>query len=158
MNVMYDVVDVNVLLIIEMKNEMLIAVLSHLMLDSRLLKIHVQTSKQMQQIHRECDDDDDDDDNNKNSNNNKSNLMILNYRFSLIFDNDTIENEMTKRFIEHCLLFFFHKNLQRLINMMRLISDFSRSSVEFHHVLNISQQLNELTLCTSLLQTHFIDD
>jgi len=34
MNVMYDVVDVNVLLIIEMRDEMLVAALSHLMLDS----------------------------------------------------------------------------------------------------------------------------
>jgi len=34
MNVMYDVVDVNVLLIIEMRDEMLVAALLHLMLDS----------------------------------------------------------------------------------------------------------------------------
>ena len=154
MNVMYDVVDVNVLLIIEMRDEMLVAALSHLMLDSWLLKIHVQASKQTRQIRRECNDDD----NNKNSNNSRSNLMILNYCLSLIFDNDMIENEMTKRFVEHCLFFFFHENLQRLINMMRSIPDFSRSSVKFCHMLDIFQQSSELTLCMSLLQTHFIDD
>ena len=116
------------------------------------------TSKQTRQIRQECNDDDDDDDDNKNSKNSRSNLMILNYCLSLIFDNDTIENETAKRFIEHCLLLFFHENMQRLINMMRSISDFSRSSVKFRHVLDISQQLSELTLCTSLLQIHFIDD
>lgn len=84
--------------------------------------------------------------------------MILNYCLSLIFNNDMIENEMTKRFVEHCLFFFFHENLQRLINMMRSIPDFSRSSVKFCHMLDIFQQSSELTLCMSLLQTHFIDD
>lgn len=148
----------NVLLIIEMRDETSIAILSHLMSNSRLLEIHVQASEQTRRIRRGCHDDDDDDNDNKNNNNSESNLTTLNYCSSLIFDNDTIENETTKRFVEHYLLLFFHKNLQRLINMMRSIFNFSRSSMKFRHVLDISQQLGELVLCTSLLQTHFIDD
>lgn len=65
---------------------------------------------------------------------------------------------MAKRFTEHYLLPFIHDDLQWLINIMHQIVDFSHLSIEFHHVLSISQQLSELTLCTSLLQTHFTDD
>ena len=122
---MYDVVNVNVLLIIEMKNETSIAILSHLMFDNKLIEINVQINKQTRRIRRKYHEDDDDDDDNKNNDNNKLNLTILNYRFNFIFDNDTIENETTKRFVEHYLFFFFvHENLQRLINMMRQIIDF----------------------------------
>jgi adenine/guanine phosphoribosyltransferase-like PRPP-binding protein len=41
MNVVYDAVDVNVLLIIKMRDEALVAALSHLVPDSRLLEVHV---------------------------------------------------------------------------------------------------------------------
>jgi len=157
-NIIYDVVDIDVLLITEIRNEIFVAVLSHLMLDSRLLEIYVQTSKQTRQICRECDSNNDNNNNNKNSNNSRSNLTILNYRFSFIFDNNTIENKTTKRFVEYCLLFFFYENLQRLINIIRSIFDFLRSNVEFCYVLDIFQQSNKLTLYTFLLQIYFIDN
>ncbi len=158
MNVVYDAVDVDVLLITGMRDEAPVAALSHLVPDSRLLEVHVQASKQTRQIRRGCDGGDDDGDDNKDSNNSKSNLTALNYRPSLIFDNDTTGNEAAKWFVEHCLLPFFHEDLQRLANMVRPVPDFPRPGVEFRHVLGISQQPGGLALCTSLLQTHFTGD
>ena len=84
--------------------------------------------------------------------------MALDYRPSLIFDNDTTGNEAPIRFAEQHLLPFVHEDLQRLANMVRQLPGFPRAGVEFHHVLGISQQPGGLTLCTSLLQTHFTGD
>jgi len=164
LNVVYGAVDVDVLLITGMRDEAPVAALSHLVPDSRLLEIRVKASEETRQVRRRChggdDDGDDHKDNkdNKDSNNGRSNLTALDYRPSLIFDNDTTENEAAKRLAEHYLLPFFHEDLQRLANMVRPVPDFPRPGIEFRHVLDISQQPGGLALCTSLLQTHFTGD
>lgn len=158
LNVVYGAVDVDVLLITGMRDEAPVAALSHLVLDSRLLEVHVQASEQTRRIRRGCNDGDGDGDENKNSNNSGSNLAALDYRPSLMFDNDTTGNEAAKRFADHYLLPFIHEDLQRLANMVRQVADFPRPGIEFHHVLGISQQPGGLELCTSLLQTHFTGD
>jgi adenine phosphoribosyltransferase len=161
LNVVYGAVDVDVLLITGMRDEAPVAALSHLVPDSRLLEICVKASEETRRVRRGChggDDDGDDNKDNKDSNNGKSNLTALDYRPSLIFDNDTTGNEAAKRLAEHYLLPFFHEDLQRLANMVRPVPDFPRPGIEFHHVLNISQQPGGLALCTSLLQTHFTGD
>jgi adenine phosphoribosyltransferase len=129
--------------------------------DSRLLEIRVKASEETRRVRRGCpggDDDGDDDKDNKDSNNGRSNLTALDYRPSLIFDNDTSGNEAAKGLVEHYLLPFFHEDLQRLANMVRPVPDFPRRGIEFRHVLDISQQRGGLALCTSLLQTHFTGD
>jgi len=161
LNVVYGAVDVDVLLITGMRDEAPVAALSHLVPDSRLLEIRVKASEETRRIRRGCQGDDDDGDDNKDSkdsNNGRSNLTALDYRPSLIFDNDTTGNEAAKRFAEHYLLPFFHDDLQRLANMVRLVPNFPRPGIEFRHVLDISQQPGGLALCTSLLQTHFTGD
>ncbi|MCJ1404336.1 hypothetical protein MMC11_007561 [Xylographa trunciseda] len=155
LNVVYDAVDVDVLLITGMRDETPIAALSHLVPNSRLLEVHVQASKQTRRIRRGCHGDGDDD---KDSNNSGSNLTALNYRPSLIFDNDTTGNEAAKRFAERYLLPFVNEDLQRLADMVRQVPDFPRPGIEFCHVLGISQQPGGLALCASLLETHFIGD
>ena len=149
-------VDVSVLLITGMRDEAPVAALSHLVPDSRLLEVHVQASDQTRRTRRGCQGSDGDGDNKKDSNNSGS--MALDYRPSLIFDNDTTGNEAPMRFAEQYLLPFVHEDLQRLANMVRQLPDFPRPGIEFHHVLGISQQPGGLTLCTSLLQTHFTGD
>ncbi|KAI9867948.1 MAG: hypothetical protein M1813_007770 [Trichoglossum hirsutum] len=158
LNVVYGAVDVDVLLITGMRDEAPVAALSHLVPDSRLLEVHVQASEQTRRIRRECHGGDGDGDDNKDSNNSGSNLTALDYRPSLIFDNDTTGNEAAKRFAEHYLLPFVHEDLQRLAHMVRHRPDFPRPGIEFRHVLGISQQPGGLALCTSLLQTHFTGD
>lgn len=158
LNVVYGAVDVDVLLITGMRDEAPVAALSHLVPDSRLLEVHVQASEQTRHIRRGCHGGDGGGDDNKDSHNSGSNLTALDYRPSLIFDNDTIGNEAAKRFAEHYLLPFVHDDLQRLAKMVPQLPDFPRPGIEFHHVLGISQQPGGLALCTSLLQAHFTGD
>jgi adenine phosphoribosyltransferase len=161
LNVVYGAVDVDVLLITGMRDEAPVAALSHLVPDSRLLEIRVKASEETRRVRRGChggDDDGDDNKDNKDSNNGRSNLTALDYRPSLIFDNDMTGNEAAKRLAEHYLLPFFHEDLQRLANMVPPVPDFPRPGIEFRHVLDISQQPGGLALCTSLLQTHFTGD
>ncbi len=161
LNVVYGAVDVDVLLITGMRDEAPVAALSHMVPDSRLLEVRVQASEQTRRARRGChggDDASDDNKDNDDTNKGRSSLTVLDYRPSLIFDNDTTGNEAAKRFAEHSLLPFFHEELQRLTHMVRPVPDFPRPGIEFHHVLDISQQPGGLTLCTSLLQTHFTGD
>ena len=149
-------VDVSVLIITGMRDEAPVAALSHLVPDSRLLEVHVRASERTRRTRRGCDVSDGDGDNKKDSNNSGS--MALDYRPSLIFDNDTTGNEAPIRFAEQHLIPFVHEDLQRLANMVRQLPGFPRPGIEFLHVLGISQQPGGLTLCTSLLQTHFTGD
>jgi adenine phosphoribosyltransferase len=161
LNVVYGAADVDVLLITGMRDEAPVAALSHLVPDSRLLEIRVKASEETRQVRRGCyggDDDSDNNQDNKDGNNSGSNLTALDYRPSLIFDNDTTGNEAVKRFAEYYLLPFVHEDLQRLAHMVRQVPDFPRPGIEFRHVLGISRQPGGLALCTSLLQTHFTGD
>ena len=158
LNVVNGAADVNMLLITGMRDEAPVAALSHLVPGIRLLEVHVQASEQMRRIRQGCHGSDGDGDKKNDSNNSGSKLTALDYRPSLIFDNDTVGNEAATRFAEHYLLPFVHDDLQRLANMVRQLRDFPRQGIEFHHVLGISQQPGGLTLCTSLLQTHFTGD
>lgn len=63
--------------------------------------------------------------------------------------NDWTGEEEVKGSFKYHLLPFLHEDLKRLASMVRPIPSFTA------HVLDISQQPGGLTLCTSLLQTHF---
>ncbi|KAI1377830.1 phosphoribosyl transferase domain protein [Hypoxylon crocopeplum] len=161
LNVAQGAIDVDVLLITGMRDEAPVATLSHLVPDSRLLDVRVKASKETRRVRGGCHgggDDGSDSNHNKDSNNSGSNTTALDYRPSLIFDNDTTGNEAPKRFAEHYLLPFFHEDLQQLAEMVRPVPDFPRPGIEFRHVLGISEQPGGLALCTSLLQTHFTGD
>lgn len=158
LNVVYGAVDVDVLLITGMRDEAPVAALSHLVPDSRLLEVQVRASEQTRRIRRGCHGGDGDGADNKNSNNSGSNVTALDYRPSLIFHNDAAGSEAAKEFAENYLLPFVHEDLRRLANMVRQVADFPRPGIEFRHVLGISQQPGGLTLCTSLLQSHFTGD
>ncbi|RDL36265.1 uncharacterized protein BP5553_06877 [Venustampulla echinocandica] len=157
LNVVYSAADVDVLLITGMRDEAPVAALSHLVPDSRLLEIRVKASEETRQVRRGCYGSNNNSDN-KDSNNSGSNLTALDYRPSLIFDNDTTGNEAVKRFAEHYLLHFVHEDLQRLAHIVRQVPNFPCPGIDFRHVLGISQQPGGLALCTSLLQTHFTGD
>ena len=156
LNVVYGAGDVDVLLITGMRDEAPVAAFSHLVPHSRLLEVRVKASKETRRARRGCHGGDSDgDDNNENS---EPKPKPLDYSPNLIFNNDATGNEKAKMFAENYLLPFFDKDLQRLGKMVRAVPDFPRPDVEFHHVLNISQQPGGLALCTSLLHTHFTGD
>jgi adenine phosphoribosyltransferase len=150
----YGAVDTDVLLITGMRDDAPVATFSHLVPDSRLLEVCVEASKPTRCTRRGCQDGDGAD-HHADNNNSWSKPKPLDYRPSLIFNNDLTGSEAAQRFAELNLLPFFHKDLQRLADMVRPVSNFPRPGVEFRHVLNISQQRGGLTLCTYLLQTHF---
>ncbi|KAI0107932.1 hypothetical protein F4776DRAFT_415262 [Hypoxylon sp. NC0597] len=164
LNVVYGAVDVDVLLITGMRDEAPVAALSHLVPDSRLLEVRVESSQNTWWVSRGGDggavDGTESDDNKgpKDTNTSRSHSTARDSRPSLIFKNDTMGTEAAERFAEDSLLPFVHGDLQRLANMVRSVSDFPRPSIEFRHVLGISQHPGGLSLCTSLLQNHFSGD
>ncbi|KNG81352.1 phosphoribosyl transferase domain protein [Aspergillus nomiae NRRL 13137] len=149
--------DVDVLLITGMRDEAPVAAFSHLVPDVRLLEVRVQVTEETRRARGGCHGGDDDG-NNKDNDNGRLNQKAVEYRPCLIFHNDTTGVKAAKRFAEHYLLPFCHQDLQRLANVVRQVPDFPRPGIEFRHVLDISQQPGGLTLCTSLLQSHFTGD
>ncbi|KAJ9129910.1 Phosphoribosyl transferase domain protein [Pleurostoma richardsiae] len=162
LNVVDGAPDVDVLVITGMRDEAPVTALSHLVPDSRLLEVHVTASEATRRARRGCcissRDYNDDHYKDNQDESGRPNLTILDYRPSLTFANDTTGEEAAKRFAQRYLLPFFHEDLRRLADMVRPVPNFPRAGIEFRHVLGISQQPGGLTLCTSLLQTHFSGD
>jgi hypothetical protein len=126
-----------------MRDEARIAALSRLVPESRLLEVYVQASDGTWRARRarNC--------------NSEPDLTPLNYRPSLVFDNDTTGEEAARGFAKYYLFPFLHEDLQRLAAMVRPVWDFPRPGIEFRHVLGISQQPGGLALYAALLERHF---
>ncbi|KAI1132343.1 phosphoribosyl transferase domain protein [Nemania abortiva] len=151
----------DVIIITGMREDAPVAMLSYFMPATRLLEVRIQASEEARRFrgggkgNRQ---------NEKGSNKNQkdnhdgSKSTTMNYRPDFIFNNETAGDEAVKKFAEQNLLPFFHEDLQRLANMVRLISDFPREGIDFRHVLDISQQPGGLSLCTSLFRKHFSGD
>ncbi|KAI7762688.1 hypothetical protein LZL87_014251 [Fusarium oxysporum] len=166
LNAVSDAADMDVLVITGMRDEAPTATLSHLVPNSRLLDIRVTASEETRQARRKCPVNDNDqhdyhcknDDCGSNGSNSESNSTTLDYRHSLVFDNEATGDAVARRFADNYLLPLIHKDLERLANMVVPVPDFPRPGIEFRHVLNIAQQQGGLALCTSLLRTQFKGD
>ncbi|RKK78552.1 hypothetical protein BFJ68_g17885, partial [Fusarium oxysporum] len=166
LNLASDAADIDVLVITGMRDEAPTATLSHLVSNSRLLDIRVTASGKTRQARRKCQVNDNDrhnhdcknDNRGSNGSNCKSNSSTLDYRHSLIFDNEATGDEVIRRFADQYLLPLLHKDVERLASMVVPVPDFPRPGIEFRHVLNIAQRQGGLALCTSLLRTQFKDD
>ncbi|KAL4724537.1 hypothetical protein ACLX1H_007978 [Fusarium chlamydosporum] len=166
LDVVSDAADMDVLVITGMRDEAPTATLSHLVSNSRLLDIRVIASEKTRQARRKCQANDNDGQKNDGKNDNcggndknyKSHSTALDYRHSLIFDNETTGDEMARSFADQYLLPLLHQDLERLASMVVPVPDFPRPGIEFRHVLNIAQQRGGLALCTSLLRAQFRHD
>ncbi|KAK2042756.1 hypothetical protein LZ31DRAFT_585712 [Colletotrichum somersetense] len=161
LNVVYDAVDVDVLLITGMRDKAPMASLSHLVPGSRMLEVQLKAAKETRRTRRRCHAEDGNNRDNKDERINANEgleLTVLDHRLSFLFENDMAGDEAAKRFAGKCLLPFSHEDLHRLAGMVRTIPDFPRQGIEFRHVLNIAEQPGGLSLCTSLLQSHFVGD
>ncbi|KAH8655339.1 hypothetical protein BX600DRAFT_469499 [Xylariales sp. PMI_506] len=159
LNVVYGAVDVDVLLITGMREEAPVAVLSHLVPDSRMLEVRVEASEATRQARRGCHCSAINNGGEYNlTSNGVAKSTAMGYHPSLIFHNDIAGGEAVQRFAENALFPFLHEDLQRLAGMVRAVPDFPRPGIEFRHVLDISQQPGGLALCSSLLQRHFNGD
>ena len=146
LSVVHGAADVDVLLITGMRDQAPVAAFSHLVPDSRMLEVSIKASKLTRDVRRGCQGYYDESDDNK----------INSGCPSLTFNNDMTGPEAAERFFEDHLLPFVHGDIERLASMVRSVPNFPRPGIEFRHVLDISQQPGGLTLCTSLLQAHFI--
>lgn len=151
--------DVDVLLIIGMRDEAPVAALSRLVPDSRLLEIRVQANAEARWARQGGQDGVYDGDIISLMDNGCTELnpASLNWQPTFTFDNEKAGDEAPRRVATDYLLPFFDEGLQRL-SSMRPVSEFPRPEITFRHVLDISQQPGGLRLCTSLLQTHFTGD
>ncbi|KAI2637535.1 hypothetical protein GGS21DRAFT_511946 [Xylaria nigripes] len=147
--------DVDVLIITGVRDEAPVATLSHLVSDSRLLDVHVTASEETRLLRRRFQGAED---NKGSSCNGEPNETALNYRPSLVLDNSMTGSEAAENFAKRYLFPFVHEDLSRLASMVPSVPDFPRPGIDFRHVLNISQQPGGLSLCTSLLKTHFTGD
>ncbi|KAG6355958.1 hypothetical protein INS49_015343 [Diaporthe citri] len=147
--------DVDVLLITGMRDEAPLATFSHLVPESRLLEVYVQASDQNR---RSRGGRDNGDGSNETSEGNSSwpDTTVLPYRPSLTFINNMSGSEAAEEFAKHHLFPFLHHDLQDLADMVGTVPDFPRQGIEFRHVLGIAEEYGGLTLCTSLLQSHFV--
>ncbi|KAK7704376.1 hypothetical protein SLS64_008563 [Diaporthe eres] len=138
--------DVDVLLITGMRDEAPLAVFSHLVPESRLLEVYVQASDQNRRSRGGRD------------NSSQSDTTVLPYRPSFTFTNNMSGSEEAEEFAKQHLLPFFHGDLQELASMVSVVPDFPRQGMEFRHVLGIAEESRGLSLCISLLKSHFAGD
>ncbi|KAI1765254.1 phosphoribosyl transferase domain protein [Hypoxylon sp. FL1150] len=156
LDVVHSAGDLDVLLISGMREEAPVPTLSHLVPESRLLELRVETSQDMRLARGDSQDNKESPDNvDTGDKDDNTPLTTLNYRPNFIFNNNTAGNEAIEKFAESYLLPFFHRDLQRLADMIRPVSNFPRQGIKFRHVLDISQQPGGLALCASLFRKHF---
>ncbi|KAL2193139.1 phosphoribosyl transferase domain protein [Corynascus similis CBS 632.67] len=163
LNVVYSAADVDVLFITGMRDEAPVATLSHLVADSRLLDVYVTASKKTLHARRAFYNQDigvriKDYKDNRLRETAQDGKPALDYSPSFVFDNEAIGHGPAREFAKRYLLPFFGQGLQQLTEMVRPVPDFPRLSIQFRHVLGISQHTSGLELCTSLLEGHFVGD
>lgn len=141
----------DVLFITGMREEAPLASYSHLVPDSRLLEVRVEAREEIRRFRRGGH-------SGVRNGKDEKDDRYSNGRPGLIFTNDTTGSEAAEMFFHRCLRPFFDGDLQRLTKMVPLVQNFPQPGVHFRHVLDISQQPNGLSLCTSLLQHHFTGD
>ncbi|KAF5879108.1 putative phosphoribosyl transferase domain protein [Botrytis fragariae] len=153
-NVVRDSGSFDVIFITGMRDEAPLTTFSHLVPESRVLDIRINAS-QMVIRDRKCDHRDgikakDDRDG--------TTLSALHYLPSLVFNNEISGSEAAETFAKKHILPLLHEDFTRLANMVRAVPNHPRQGVTFRHVLDICQQPGGLTLCTDLLQRHFIGE
>ncbi|KAK0718695.1 hypothetical protein B0T21DRAFT_414742 [Apiosordaria backusii] len=146
----YSAAGADVLFITGMRDKAPVAMFSHLVPDSKLVEVRIETSEEVRRARRCGYHTGDDSLENRNDS--------LEYSPSFAFLNDAEGGFLVRSFFEMHLLPFMHPSLQHLADMVRQIPDFPKTDINFRHILGIAQQRGGLKLCTSLLQTHFIGD
>ena len=136
--------DVDVLFITGMRDDAPVAFFSHLVPESRVVDVHVQTSESSRVARGVVGD-------------NKANGTALSYRPNLIFENNLPGPRAAHEFAQSGLHHFVHNDIERLADMVRAVPNFPKPDIQFRHVLGISQQPGGLTLCASLLESHLTE-
>ncbi|KAF4450411.1 phosphoribosyl transferase domain protein [Fusarium austroafricanum] len=146
--------DVDVLFITGMREEAPAATLLHQLPDSRLLEVRVKVSEATQNLRR-WGHGQTNPVNPERVKQSKPKFTNLDYKPSLIFDNEEGGDEAAREFAKGRILPFMSEKLQRLAAMVPSVQDFPEWGIEFRHVLNIPQLAGGMTLCTDLMRSLF---
>ncbi|KAK0660081.1 hypothetical protein QBC41DRAFT_331187 [Cercophora samala] len=134
----------DVLFITGMRDKAPVVAFSHLVPESNLVEIRIEASEEIRRARRGLEAVDDTHKDNEG-----------NYSPSVTISNNSDgKSAATAAFSKH-LLPLMLPSLQRLKDMVRQIVDFPKTDINFRHILGVSQSRGGLSLCISLLQTHF---
>ncbi|RMZ70453.1 phosphoribosyl transferase domain [Pyrenophora seminiperda CCB06] len=134
----------DVLFITGMRDKAPVASFAHLVSESRLVEVRVEAND-----HTRSD---------RGADTSKLDMIGLDHRPSLVFENDKPGDESAESFAEFHLLPLIHDELQQLADRVRSVPNFPTPGIEFRHVLGIAQQDRGLRRCVSLLRTLFFSD
>lgn len=157
MNAVDSAAGADVLLITGMRDDAPVTNLSHLVQHSRLIDIRVEASDESR-LRRGANVSGDAVDEGENDITLLIELTPLDYNPSLTFNNDTPGEEGVKYFAQRFLIPLLHEDFHLLAKMVRSVPEYTRSGIEFRHILGISEQEGGLSLCTFLLETHYSGD
>ncbi|KAL4883397.1 hypothetical protein BJY04DRAFT_206357 [Aspergillus karnatakaensis] len=149
-DVLYEASDVEVLFITGMRDTALVASFAHLVPNSRLIDIRVVAGEDTSLRRRDLEI--------KMEGDEYSDTGLDGYQPCFVFHNDAAGNQAAVTFAKHTLRPFFKSDLHRLAGMVRVVPDFPQHGIVFRHILNIVQHPGGLSLCVSLLKTHFSGD
>lgn len=157
MNAVDDAAPADVLLITGMRDDAPVTKLSHLVPHSRLVDVRIEASDEKRlrrgaNVGGKAADDD------ENSHTRMLESTPLDYSPSLTFNNETPGEEAAECFAKKFLIPLLHGDLYLLANMVRSVPDYPRPGIEFRHIVGIAEQEGGLSLCTSLLETHYSGD
>jgi adenine phosphoribosyltransferase len=146
----YDASDADVLLITGMRDAAPVASFGHLVPDSRLIEIRIQTSKEERQRRTGC----------SESGEQMTEMSAVgeDWRPTFTFDNTDAGDRAALNFAERYLLPLINGDLTNLAGMIRTIPDFPRSDIDMRHVLGLAQSPRGLALCSSMLESHYSSD
>lgn len=153
--------DADVLFITGVRDTAPVANFSSLVPGSRLLEVRVHASENTQKTRRAliaANDDVAEDDERQVQGDDVPRGVDLDssaHPPTFVLDNDMTGEQAAKEFAERNLVRFLHNDLQKLADMARLVHDFPYIGIDFRHVLGIVEQPGGLSLCTSLLKTHY---
>jgi len=162
LEVIYDagshVANLDVLFITGLREEAPVAAYSHLIPDVKMVELRVEAKAETCMARRGLRPSKKD---NGACDTEKSNAAGSSSRPDFVFNNDSNvvgPNKEIKAFISNCLPLVLPNDsgLKRLADMVRSVADFPRQGIMFQHVLGIAQHSNGLSLCTSLLKSHFV--
>ncbi|KAI4601820.1 hypothetical protein KJ359_010684 [Pestalotiopsis sp. 9143b] len=157
MNAVDDAAPADVLLITGMRDDAPATNLSHLVPHNRLVDVRVEANDE-NRLGRGANVGGNAADEGETGHTRMLGSTPLEYSPSLTFNNDAPGEEAAECFAKRFLIPLLHEDLHLLANMVRSVPGYPRPGIEFRHILGIAEQKGGLSLCTSLLETHYSGD
>lgn len=135
--------DSDVLFITGMRDKTPVVAFSHLVPGSKLLEVRIEASEKIRRVRRGLE------------TSGATDEKAEKHTPSITISNNAEGKSAAIAAFNRHLLPLMLPSLQRLRDIVRQITDFPKTDINFRHILGVSQTPGGLSLCTSLLQTHF---